>query len=1550
MTDFNGTDQVYGWSTANGQFYQTWADFKAQIESEITDDITLEQVRAALNVLEGNIDFNNNDIVDLKELGFQDGGAVSWNSTFNTIDVDTGLGPVLQVGQELYTLVYNNTGDTLLNGTVVYSTGQVSGIASVDKALSDTYEKLRTPNYMTTMDIPDGTLGFVTFFGYVRGVDTSAVSAGDLVYVSDTVPGAFTATPPEFPSYQIQVGRVVATGVTDGALFVNVVGRPAETIANFFSGTFRETFAFRITSDGTTITGSVEPEGANEDMTMIFSDGLSLLQTTPPATITLPAGTDVNPQVAYVYVPSSTRVLTTSTSWPAEEHIKVAVCTLQSAATTQTNGALKNQNWNDHLQGIDGQGHLSHVTQAIRDKLDATWKSGVEPSVTINTGATPDDVFVVTTGGTVMQLHDQTFPAQDMSAGDDIHIVNDPVAAYTTTTNLNTITTDSNGGSLSNQDFSVVVWGAANKSGEPSHLFLNLPSNSYGSTADALEDADNYSNYTIPSIFQGVGFLIARFTFSLGGGLSTWTLAGTDDLRGFVPNSTAGGGGSGGGGGGATTLLGLTDTPSAYTGLGDKPLKVNAGATGTEFANISAADVDAATDKNFVTDAEAVVIGNTSGTNTGDQDLSGYLNPTTHAVADVEAAIDASELPSSSNEYVTKDFGDGRYALSGSTPTENLATIKALVDYASPTNGLVVSVTEFFSASSSGGGVFTYSTAADKADADGGLTIDPSNVGTWDGTQAQLAAQYYGASGQGTGTGIGCWLRQEANSIPEEFGALGDGVVDDFEAIDHFLWNNPQIKFLSETYRVSALPDFSRGHAVFGSSESTLKVDDLTGLSNQVAGETISLSAAGGLTIQGAAPVDTSFSSITSVTGTEADWSVTATLADASDLAVGDIIKVSQVSPGIGKPGLITGAPPNGQINLGFFQMGEIDVTGTAVTTDPSVSYDDVTDYISVGDFMFVRGQVRRIVAVAARGFTLSSVLADDIINSQYWYYIPKVGASTISSMSGTTITGTTTNWLSSANDGDIIFIDGYGMRRIVSVDSNTQITVNEAVRTVATATNYTIYTPGEIHEGCWEVTAVNTGTGVTTWKSTIFNTQPPVNNVSAGTVTKLPTQVQTVTDSDGMIIKDNTLNLIDIVFTGQQAITSGARNIGINLQEGGSAGKAVLNGVVCIHGYGYGVWGSTDSSLNAASQVFCANAYRGVNMTEGATAWLEGATINGNNGFGKFIGPGTYARLTDARLMGNNSTGLRFEVGGASWMDFGYACYNGSDGVLGVGGVTLHLVGGRFIGNVGSGFEGQNGIFGRASGAICLCNTATGMTLSQGWMEANQAQFIGNEQYGTNIQRSSVSLEEAGIGSSASFGLYAYSNSSITIRNTQIDQCLYAITARNNTSVVGSNIGIADSATYDAHIETGGQINLTDVVSQGTANFDTTNETVGELQANLGLIQDGSVTAPINGGSAGATFFSTSQVVANSGWSGDVTGTAINANGQGTATITISGLALSTDWVASVNLNGTYEAGIIYTARVSAVDTVEIRATNPTNSAITMNTHSFYVAGFDPA
>lgn len=86
-------------------------------------------------------------------------------------------------------------------------------------------------------------------------------------------------------------------------------------------------------------------------------------------------------------------------------------------------------------------------------------------------------------------------------------------------------------------------------------------------------------------------------------------------------------------------------------------------------------------------------------------------------------------------------------------------------------------ITGFYAGSSSGSGEFYWDATYDKAEANGGTIIDPDTLGGFDGTvstrDAYLAAQ-------GTGSGTGCWVSLAERINFARFGALGDGVQDDY--------------------------------------------------------------------------------------------------------------------------------------------------------------------------------------------------------------------------------------------------------------------------------------------------------------------------------------------------------------------------------------------------------------------------------------------------------------------------------------------------------------------------------------------------------------------------------------------------------------------------------------------------------------------------------------------------------------------------------------------------------------------------------------------------
>ena len=82
--------------------------------------------------------FSAQSRINLDTLGFNIGGYLTWNTDDFTINVDTGLGPILQVGQELYTVFYNNSGAQIDNSKAVYPIGSFNGRPSIEKAIANT--------------------------------------------------------------------------------------------------------------------------------------------------------------------------------------------------------------------------------------------------------------------------------------------------------------------------------------------------------------------------------------------------------------------------------------------------------------------------------------------------------------------------------------------------------------------------------------------------------------------------------------------------------------------------------------------------------------------------------------------------------------------------------------------------------------------------------------------------------------------------------------------------------------------------------------------------------------------------------------------------------------------------------------------------------------------------------------------------------------------------------------------------------------------------------------------------------------------------------------------------------------------------------------------------------------------------------------------------------------------------------------------------------------------------------------------------------------------
>lgn len=149
-------------------------------------------------------------------------GQLTWDATDKTLSLGLNGGDVvMQIGQEIHYRIRNNTGSTIPNGTVCRFAGSVgnSGILLAAPFLADGTYNSNVIMGVSTEDIPNGEDGLVTYFGKVRGINTSAFTDGATLYASPTVSGGLTATRPDAPNNVISVAAVVSAA-NNGTLFV----------------------------------------------------------------------------------------------------------------------------------------------------------------------------------------------------------------------------------------------------------------------------------------------------------------------------------------------------------------------------------------------------------------------------------------------------------------------------------------------------------------------------------------------------------------------------------------------------------------------------------------------------------------------------------------------------------------------------------------------------------------------------------------------------------------------------------------------------------------------------------------------------------------------------------------------------------------------------------------------------------------------------------------------------------------------------------------------------------------------------------------------------------------------------------------------------------------------------------------------------------------------------------------------------------------------------------------------------------------------------------
>ncbi len=152
-------------------------------------------------------------------------GVVFYDSENHTLSLYNDEADVtLQLGQEEFLRVRNNTGGTIYNGSGVRIVGAHGNAApTVEPAIASTEQKSQIVG-LATHDIENNSFGYVTTYGVVRDVNTVGFSAGDELFLDASASGNLTNIPPTIPNYKVSVGHVVRSHA-NGSVLVQI-GHP----------------------------------------------------------------------------------------------------------------------------------------------------------------------------------------------------------------------------------------------------------------------------------------------------------------------------------------------------------------------------------------------------------------------------------------------------------------------------------------------------------------------------------------------------------------------------------------------------------------------------------------------------------------------------------------------------------------------------------------------------------------------------------------------------------------------------------------------------------------------------------------------------------------------------------------------------------------------------------------------------------------------------------------------------------------------------------------------------------------------------------------------------------------------------------------------------------------------------------------------------------------------------------------------------------------------------------------------------------------------------
>ena len=139
-----------------------------------------------------------------------------------TITGTTAIDLAVAASTTMIVQVRNATGSTITKGSAVYINGAIGQIPTVALARANIDATSAQTLGLMAADLPNNSNGNVVVIGQLTGLNTSAFTDGQQLYLSGATAGALTGTKPFAPTHLVYVAVVEYAHPTLGELFVKV--------------------------------------------------------------------------------------------------------------------------------------------------------------------------------------------------------------------------------------------------------------------------------------------------------------------------------------------------------------------------------------------------------------------------------------------------------------------------------------------------------------------------------------------------------------------------------------------------------------------------------------------------------------------------------------------------------------------------------------------------------------------------------------------------------------------------------------------------------------------------------------------------------------------------------------------------------------------------------------------------------------------------------------------------------------------------------------------------------------------------------------------------------------------------------------------------------------------------------------------------------------------------------------------------------------------------------------------------------------------------------